>query len=86
MEINAVGKRARHALTVTPDDIRGASTSPVFAVCLPAGAGVHGGHQLKTGRVALLMLCSDHGDFSAFQGLPELIQNGSGELSDLIKK
>jgi hypothetical protein len=86
MEINTIGEGPRHGLTVAPDDIRGASASSVFTVCQPAGAGIHGGHQLETGWIAILMLCSDHRDFSAFQWLPELIQNGSGELSDFIKK
>ena len=53
---------------------------------IAAGAGVHRGKQLESGRKIDLFLDSGNGDFSGLHGFPQRLQNGPIEFRQFVEE
>jgi hypothetical protein len=53
---------------------------------VPAGAGVHGGNELKARRELSALRCARNGDASGLQRFAQRFERGARELGQLVQE
>ena len=86
VHVDPVQQRARYLAPVAPDLFNTAPAAPAVVAIMAAGAGVHGGDQLKPGRVFGLSCSPGNADFTCFQWLPQGFEDRAVELRQLIQE
>ena len=86
MQINAVEQRATQARLVARHLGGGAAAGVLAAARKAAGAGVHGGNQLKARRKFGPLRGTRNGDVAAFQRLAQCFQGAAGKFGKFVQK
>ena len=86
MEVDAVEQRAGDALAVVLDLSGGTAAIALGVTEVPAGAGVHGGHEHEVGGEGEAARGPRDGDAVVFERLPQNLEGGPAEFGQLVEK
>ena len=86
MQVDAVHQRAAEFSLIAQHLVGRASAAAAARAQVAAGAGVHGGHQLKTRRKLCPPCGPRDGDGAGLQRLAQRLEGGAGELGQLVQK
>src|SRR5882762_5394568 len=86
LDVDAIGKRPRHATTITGDAFGGAAAAGGAVAAMPARARVHCGDELKTRWELRLARGACDRDEAGFERLAQRFQNIAVEFRQLIEE
>ena len=86
MQVYAIEQGAGYSRPVALDLIRRAAAGPLAIPQIPAGAGVHGRHQLKAGWISGFVTGPREGDLAGFHGLAQNFKAVAIEFRQFIEK
>src|SRR5258708_6710817 len=84
LDVDAIGKRPRHATTITGDAFGSAAAAAGTVAAMPARAGVHRRNELKTRRELRLSRGARDRDAAGFERLPQRLPNIAGAVGPLL--
>src|SRR5690554_6304761 len=84
MQVDAIQQRPGNFAGIAVNLFSGAATATVVAAVVTAGAGIHGGQQLKASRVASLRSSAGNSNLTTFQRLAQYFQYLTLKLRQLI--